>query len=216
MSRPVVLLTGFEPFGGAITNPSWLAVEKVKTRWKGEADLHIARLPTTFRDSGERLDALVSLLRPSVVIATGVAQGRATVTPEVIAINRIDARIPDNSGAQPQEAPVVAGAPDGLFSTLPVKSIVAAMRAAGVPSGLSYSAGSFVCNAAFYALMHALKAYDGAVVGGFIHVPATPELIGDADCPSMSVDLIASGLEAAVLACLTAPAPARLDLGTIA
>lgn len=216
MSRPLILLTGFEPFGGATTNPSWQAVEVVKCRWKGEADLHIARLPTTFRDSGERLEALVSLLRPSLVIATGVAQGRATMTPEVVAINRIDARIPDNSGAQPQEAPVIPGGPDGLFSTLPVKSIVAAMRAAGVPAGVSYSAGTFVCNAAFYALMHALRGYDGAITGGFIHVPATPELIGATDTPSMSADLIASGLEAALVACLTKPAPTRLELGTIA
>lgn len=202
MSYPVALLTGFEPFGGAASNPSWDAVERLSQIWRGPAQLHIARLPVAFADSAERLETMIALLRPDIVIATGLAQGRAAMTPELIAINRIDARISDNDGVRPQDVPVLADAPDGLFSTLPVKAMVAGMRAAGVPATLSYSAGTFVCNSTFFALMNQLRRQGGKAIGGFVHVPATPSEDDTGACPTMSVDMIALGLEAALMACL--------------
>ena len=214
MSRPVVLLTGFEPFGGAASNPSWDAVERVAATWTGPAQLHVARLPTAFAESAERLQALLSLLQPDIVIATGVAQGRAAVTPELVAINRMDARIPDNAGAQPQDMPVVAGGPDGLFATLPVKAMVAAIRAAGIPASLSYSAGTFVCNSAFYALMHTLAGR--ATRGGFIHVPATPTETVSGDCPTMSLEMIVTAIDAAIGVCLIETGEHTTTTGTIA
>lgn len=216
MTRPVILLTGFEPFGGADGNPSWDAVSLVSATWSGRAELHVARLPTAFEESVQRLQALIDLLRPDVVVATGLAQGRASVTPEVIAINRIDARIPDNAGSQPRDAVVVDGGPDGLFSTLPVKAMVAAMRKAGVPAALSYSAGTFVCNSTFYALMSALKQQGRGAIGGFVHVPATPAQSVSGDCPTMSLEAIARGIEAGLMACLVGREAVGQELGTIA
>lgn len=216
MSGPLVLLTGFEPFGGAATNPSWAAVERLKAEWRGPADLEVACLPTVFAESAERLRAMIALLRPDLVIATGVAEGRAAITPEVIAINRIDARIPDNAGARPLDAPVVDGGPDGLFATLPVKAMVSAMRAVGVPAALSYSAGTFVCNAAFYTLLDALRAQERPARGGFIHVPATPDMTDNGSVPSMALDTLVRGLDAAILACLEASADVSGPFGTIA
>jgi pyroglutamyl-peptidase len=213
-ARPVILLTGFEPFGGAASNPSWDAVQRVAANWSGTAKLHTARLPTAFATSGERLGALIDLLKPDIVLCVGLAQGRAAVTPELIAINRIDARIPDNAGSQPRDASVVPGGPDGLFATLPVKAMVAAMRTAGVPASLSYSAGTFVCNSTFYALMHALSG--SQTRGGFIHVPATPAETVNGDCPTMSLDHIVAALEAALSVCLIDKAHASIDAGTIA
>lgn len=200
--RAVILLTGFDPFGGASFNPSWAAVEQVQRDWAGPAELHVARLPTVFAESRERLDALIGLLRPDIVLAVGVAEGRAAVTPEVVAINLIDARIADNAGDQPRDVPVVEGGADGLFATLPVKAMVEAMREAGVPAELSYSAGTFVCNAGFYALLDSLARQGRGAKGGFIHVPAAPEQMGKASLPTMSVETTARGLDAALRACL--------------
>ena len=214
MSRQVILLSGFEPFGGATSNPSWDAVERVAANWAGPHELHTARLPTAFVESAERLNALIGLLRPDIVLSIGVAEGRAAVTPELIAINRIDARIPDNAGDQPQGAAVVPGGPDGLFSTLPVKAMVAAIRAAGVPASLSYSAGTFVCNSIFYAAMHALAGRSAR--GGFIHIPATPTETVNGDCPTMSLEMIVVAIEAALGICLAETAPDVLQAGTIA
>lgn len=211
-----ILLTGFEPFGDASINPSWEAVQYVSERWNGLARLHAARLPVEFEEGAERLRAMVELLRPDIVVATGLAAGRATVTPEVIAINRIDARIPDNSGAQPYDAPVVSGGPDGLFSTLPVKAMVAAMREAGVPATLSYSAGTFVCNSTFYALMDMIRRQERPMIGGFIHVPAMPQSGPGGDLPTMSVETTARGLEAALMVCLGGADAFVGSMGTVA
>jgi pyroglutamyl-peptidase len=109
-----------------------------------------------------------------LVICVGQAGGRAAITPERVAINVDDARIPDNAGAQPVDRPVVRGGPAAYFSTLPVKAIVAALRAAGLPSEVSQTAGTFVCNHVFYGLMHALRKRKD-LRGGFIHVPFLPE-----------------------------------------
>lgn len=211
-----ILLTGFDPFGDAYINPSWEAVQYVSERWNGLARLHAARLPVEFEEGAERLRAMVELLRPDIVVATGLAAGRATVTPEVIAINRIDARIPDNGGAQPIDAPVVPGGPDGLFSTLPVKAMVVAMREAGVPAALSYSAGTFVCNSTFYALMDMIGRQERPMIGGFIHVPAMPQSGPGGDLPTMSVETTARGLEAALMVCLGGADAYTGTMGTIA
>jgi pyroglutamyl-peptidase len=112
--------------------------------------------------------------RPVLVICVGQAGGRAAVTPERVAINVDDARIPDNAGAQPVDRPVVRGGPAAYFSTLPIKAMVEAIRAAGLPAEVSQTAGTFVCNHVFYGLMHALRRREG-VRGGFIHVPLLPE-----------------------------------------
>lgn len=216
MSRPVVLVTGFDPFGGAASNPSFLVAEALAAQWTGPAALQIALLPTIFAESATRLRQLLAEIRPDLVIALGVAEGRAALTPEVIAINRIDARIADNSGAQPRDVPVVEGGPDGLFSTLPIKAMVAAMRAADVPAALSYSAGTFVCNSTFYALMHAVRDGSRPVRAGFVHLPATPDMMAAQGLPSMSIETMRRGLDAALRASLTAAPAPDIAAGTLA
>lgn len=174
---PRVLLTGFDAFGGHSLNPSWLLAQTLHRRQIAGHRVLAAQLPTVFGDSARRLHALLLEHRPVLVICLGVAAGRGAMSLERIAVNVDDARIADNAGAQPVDAPVVAGAPAAYFSTLPVKAMQAAIQAAGIPAELSHSAGTFVCNHVFYALMHrlaTLPALQGAR-GGFMHVPLLPQ-----------------------------------------
>jgi pyroglutamyl-peptidase len=191
-----VLLTGFEPFSGAPVNPSWDAVEFAARDWRGEAEVVVARLPVEFGRAASELLALVETHAPDIVIAAGVADGRTGVTPERIAINLDDAAIPDNAGSQPVDEPVVRGSDAALWSTLPVKEIVAAIRAANLPASASLTAGSFVCNHVFYALQHAL--YGRATMSGFLHVPASPEMGLGPDVPTMTVADAAAALTIAL------------------
>jgi len=190
-----VLLTGFDPFAGDAVNPSGDAVAAVAARWSGPERLIAEVLPVTFDGATARLAALLSEHRPDVVIATGLAGGRNEVTPERVAVNLADARIPDNAGHRPQDAPVVAGGPAAYFSTLPVKAIAAGAAAAGIPSAVSHTAGTFVCNATMYAVLHA--AAGTATRAGFIHVPwatgSAPE-----GMPSLPLGSIVEALEIAV------------------
>jgi pyroglutamyl-peptidase len=168
-----VLLTGFAPFDGAGVNESWEAVRPA-ARALRESGLAVEslELPVEFGRAGELLARAVRAHRPRLVITVGLAAGRTGITPERVALNLRDARIPDNAGASPIDEPVVADGPVGYFSTLPLKAMVATLD--GVPGSVSQTAGTYVCNDVFYTLQH-LLATDGALAGirsGFIHVPS--------------------------------------------
>ena len=175
-----VLLTGFEPFGGAERNSSWDAVQRVA----GVPGLVTAVLPVEFGRASTVLDHLIAEHEPDLVIAVGLAEGRTAITPERVAINLEDARIPDNAGAQPLDSPIDAEGPAAHLTRLPVKKIVAALLAADIPAEVSLSAGSYVCNSVMYRLLASTD-----VPAGFIHVPS-----GDV----MEVATIARALEIAV------------------
>jgi pyroglutamyl-peptidase len=170
-----VLLTGFAPFDGAATNESWEAVREAVPMLVAQGiDAEGVELPVEFGAASALLADAVRALRPRLVIAVGLAAGRTAITPERVAINIRDARIPDNAGAAPVDEPVVPGGPVGRFSTLPIKAIVAALATDGVPAAVSQTAGTYVCNDVFYALQHLLAtepALDG-IRGGFVHVPS--------------------------------------------
>ncbi len=166
-----VLLTGFEPFGGDGHNPSWPAARRAAELLQEDGiGATAVLLPCAFTESGPVLDEALRRHRPQVVIACGLAGGRAAVTVERVAVNLQDARIPDNAGEQPAGSPVVPGGPAAWFATLPVKRVSAALRQAGIPAELSLSAGSFVCNHVFAHLMDGAPAH-GIRAAGFIHVP---------------------------------------------
>ena len=136
--KPRVLLTGFTPFGGETVNPALEAVKRVRCP---EAELRILEVPTVFGDSARLVTAEMDAFRPDVVLCVGQAAGRSAVTPERVAINVDDARIPDNAGQQPVDTPIVPGGPAAYFATVPVKDMVLAIREAGVPSELSNRRG---------------------------------------------------------------------------
>lgn len=184
-----VLLSGFEPFDDATTNSSWDAVQQLASDWDGDAAIATELLPVEFGTAWERLDAAIDRHSPDVVLAVGLADGRTAITPERIAINLADARIPDNAGAQPRELAVIEQGPAAYFSGLPVSEIAAAIQADGIPSHVSLSAGAYVCNDLMYRLMHAVQRQRPALVAGFIHVPSAE---------AMPIATIARGLGIAV------------------
>jgi pyroglutamyl-peptidase len=169
-----ILVTGFEPFGGETVNPSGEIARALDGRVLGRRRITGAVLPCVFGAANAELRRLVRTVRPELVICLGQAGGRAEITPERVAINVDDARIPDNAGAEPVDERIVARGPAAYWSALPIKAIVAALRKDGIPAAVSQTAGTFVCNHVFYGLMHELHRRRG-VRGGFIHVPFLPE-----------------------------------------
>lgn len=188
-----LLITGFDPFDGASVNPSWEAV-KLLPEQIGNYELCKLQIPTVFGLAAETVLEKAAEIQPDAIISVGQAGGRAAVTPERIGINVRDARIADNAGISPKEESIVSGGPDGLFSTLPVKAMIAAIQAAGLPAAISNTAGTFVCNDVLYTLLHH---YAGTGVRcGFIHVPYLPEQ-GE---PSLTLEQTVQALTAAVSA----------------
>lgn len=202
----LALVTGFEPFGGDDTNPSWEVAQRLHGRViaaDGGTALRVqaVQLPCVFGLALQVLDAAITAHRPRVVLALGLAANRSELSVERVAVNLDDARIADNAGGQPLDAPVVPGAPAAYFSRLPVKAMVAAAQAAGVPAVLSHTAGSFVCNHVFYGLMHRLRRRH-AVRAGFVHVPATPGMPLPPGVRPMSLDDQVRGVAALLAASL--------------
>lgn len=199
-----VLLTGFEPFGGAPRNPSEEAVRLLDGSSPPQLDLVTAVLPCVFGTATDALWAAIREHAPDVVIATGLAGGRAQISVERVAINLEDARIPDNCGGQPVDRPVVAGGPAAYFATIPVKACTVAVKALDIPATVSHTAGTFVCNSVFYGLLHRIAQHGYAIRAGFVHVPYAPGQGGSADAV-LPVEVTAQALAAvAVTAASTA------------
>jgi pyroglutamyl-peptidase len=169
-----VLVTGFEPFDGDAVNPSWEVAQVLGAERIAGVRIVAVQLPCVFAAALPALDAAIERHRPRIVLALGLAGSRSAISVERVALNLVDARIADNAGAQPIDAPVAAGGPAAYFTRLPAKAIVADLQAAGIAAELSFSAGSFVCNQVFYGLMHRLRRRRG-VAAGFIHLPPLPQ-----------------------------------------
>ena len=168
----VLLVTGFDPFGGATVNPSWEVVARLPERignWK----LCKLQIPTVFGLAAETVLQKAAEIHAAAILCLGVAVGRSAVTPERIGINVRSARIPDNRGNQPTQEPVIPMGADGLFSTMDVRAMAAAIENAGLPGAVSNTAGTFVCNDVLYTLLHHYQRTN--IKAGFIHVPQLPE-----------------------------------------
>jgi pyroglutamyl-peptidase len=194
-SAPRVLLTGFDAFGGASLNPSWLAVSALDRNVVEGHLIVAAQLPTVFNASLRELERLLRLHKPVLMIAVGQAGGRDAISLERVALNINDASIADNAGAQPVDTPVVMTGPAAYFSTLPIKAMLQGLLQAGIAAEVSQSAGTFVCNHVFYGLMHSLARQRGRKTrGGFIHLPFLPEQ----GRPSMPIETMQRGLSLAI------------------
>ncbi len=207
---PTVLLTGFAPFEGATTNPSWQAVRALRNRRIAGHRIVARELPTEFGASLKVLRAAIRDTKPRLVLCVGLATGRERISLERVAINVDDARIPDNAGAQPMDVAVVEDGPAAYFATLPLKAMLVALREAGIPAEVSQSAGTFVCNHVFYGLMHALRRRP-AVRAGFIHVPyPAAETSADTD---LTLQRVAEALRIAISTALTTRHDPRVAAG---
>jgi pyroglutamyl-peptidase len=190
-----ILLTGFEPFGGEATNPSWEAVAPLQGTTVASHRIETARLPTAFGHGRSLLLRAIARHEPTLVLCVGQAGGRAAISLERIAVNLIDARIPDNRGRQPVDRPVVRGGPEAYLTRLPLKAMRARLIEAGIPCELSLSAGSFVCNEIAYALAHHIATQAPRLRGGFVHIPYSPaQAARHPGAPGMTVDLVTEGL----------------------
>ena len=189
-----LLITGFDPFGGAAVNPSWLAVRELPDV-VGDYELRKLEIPTVFAEATRVVLEKAAQFQPDVILCVGQAGGRAAVTPERIGVNIRDGRICDNAGNQPKGEFVAEDGPAAYFSTVPVVAMAEAIEAQGILATVSNSAGAFVCNDTLYGLLHH---YAGTAVRvGFIHVPYIPEQ-GE---PNMPLERITAALEAAITAC---------------
>jgi len=189
-----LLITGFEPFGRETVNPSWEAVRNLP-EVIGPWHLKKLQIPVEYTNAAKIILEEAQKLQPEAILCIGQAGKRSGVTPEAVAINLRDAAAPDNAGLLQQNIPVVPGGPAAYFTTVPVRNIVEAIKAANIPASLSLSAGAYVCNDVLYTLLNRYHGSETRV--GFIHVPYLPEQAKEG-IPSLTLEQITQALVAAI------------------
>ena len=189
-----LLITGFDPFDGQTVNPSWQSVLALENQI-GEYSLTKLEIPTVFKKGAKMVIEKAEEINPDVIICVGQAGGRSAITPEVVAINLMEANIPDNEGYKPVNEQILQNGENAYFSNLPVRDMVEAIKKEGIPASLSFSAGAFVCNEVLYTLLHKFK--NTHVKVGFIHVPFLPEQT-DGTKPSLKKEEIIKALTLAI------------------
>lgn len=193
-----ILVTGFDPFGGEKVNPALEAVKSLPSEIHG-AEIHWVEIPTVFYRSAGVLEAEIVRFQPDAVLCIGQAGGRASLTPERIAINQDDARIPDNQGNQPIDTPIRPDGQAAYFSTLPIKAMVQAIKEEGLPATVSNTAGTFVCNHLMYQALYLADKKFPHMRAGFMHIPyMTEQVINKPNTASMNLTDIVRGIQAAI------------------
>jgi pyroglutamyl-peptidase len=211
-----VLVTGIEPFDGETLNPSWEAARALDGQVLDGAVLVARQLPCVIGKVNAVLVAAIEELNPVLVLCLGQAGGRSDISVERVAINVVDARIPDNEGQQPVDEPVVPGGPAAYFSTLPIKALVHALRDQGVPASVSQSAGTYNCNAIFYGLSHHIATRRPALRGGFVHVPYLPQMAArHPGAPSLALETLIQAVRIMVATALAVEVDIKRGAGAL-
>ncbi|WP_167142789.1 pyroglutamyl-peptidase I [Canibacter zhoujuaniae] len=209
-----ILVTGFDPFDGEEINPAREAVFALPDEIAGAAIIK-AEVPTEFMQSTILMRELIAQHSPDIVLCVGQAGGISGLNAERVAINLQDARIPDNAGYAPLDAPVIADGPAAYFATLPVKAMVRAAREAGLSAQVSYSAGTFVCNHLMYVTLHELRERPDTRAG-FVHIPYLPEQVAKRPgVPAMPLAETVRGLSEMISAAVGLEKDLEVSEGTL-
>ncbi len=185
-----ILVTGFEPFGGETVNPSWEAV-KLLPDVIGENELEKLELPVEFGVAADIAWKKALECRAEVILCVGQAGGQTAITPERVAINLRNGRCGERVCL---DEPILPDAPTAYFTKLPIRKMVELLKAAKIPSKISYSAGTYVCNDTMYNLLqNAAKCGDEPMVG-FVHVPFIPEQVKNGEF-ALPLESIAEALK---------------------
>ncbi|AMV62168.1 Pyrrolidone-carboxylate peptidase [Pediococcus damnosus] len=193
-----ILVTGFDPFGDDKINPAIEAVKKLPDKIAG-ADIVKVEIPTIFGKCAEVTHDVIVKEQPDYVLNIGQAGGRYGLTPERVAINFDDGRIKDNAGYQPLNTPIHKDGQNAYFTELPVKAMAKAIRKAGLPSSVSTTAGTYVCNHIMYQVQYMIDKEFHDLKAGFMHIPFLPEQVTTRpNTPALSLSDDVRGITAAI------------------
>ena len=196
-----LLLTGFEPFDGDSVNPSGEVAKQLDGRVIGDAVVRSVILPVQHEAARARVAPLLDAPDLAAVVHLGLAGGRARVSLERVAVNVMDYSRPDAHGQVLSGVACVEDGPAAYFSTLPLRAMLAALTAEGIPAAISNTAGTYLCNDISYTTLHALAGLGRSIPTGFIHLPFLPSMVSAhaLEEPSMDLPLMVRAVEIALL-----------------
>lgn len=206
---PLVLVSGFEPFGGYAVNPSAGLAMAVDGRRVGGCEVRGLVLPVQHERARAVLDRALEARVPLAVLHLGLAGGRARLALERVAVNVLDYELPDADGRRILDEACVPDGPAAYFSTLPLAAMLAALTEAGIPAYVSETAGTYLCNQTLYWTLHRVARQGLGTRVGLVHLPLLPAMVAatGTDQPSMDLGLLLRAVD--VLLGVVAGGPPR-------
>ena len=198
-----VVVTAFGPWAKTATNPAAETLAVLAAQSWDNCRFVPIEVPVETNGLLPRVEEALLTHRPTVWMGLGVAPGALGMRAEAVGINCRDFDVEDNDGVVLNGAPIVEAGAAAYFATLPVRDIVAAIQAKGIPTALSYAAGTHLCNQMLYTSLHLIERHGLATRCGFLHVPYTPAFVAHAFSaeevqPSMALDLMATAARTAI------------------
>lgn len=192
-----ILLTGFEPFGKEKLNSSWEVVKNIKDNIM-RTEICKLKLPVAFKKASEMIEAELKREKYDCVLSLGQAAQRPSISIEYIGINLRHTREADNDSYCPKFEKISKDGPDAIVSNLPIENILKAWEENEIPSYLSFSAGTYVCNDIMYST--SLIGKELGLRSGFIHLPYTKAQAMKAtkSRPFMELSTMERGVELAI------------------
>ncbi len=195
MVKIKVLITGFDPFNDEKINPAFESIKRLDNIIGGN-EIYKLEVPTSFSRVFGEVERIIGKLNPDIILHIGQAGGRHGISLERVAINLEESNIPDNDGDKPTNRKIKEKGENAYFSNLPIHLIVEYLRARDIPTNISYSAGTYVCNSLMYRTLSYISEKNLQTRVGFIHVPFILEQVAnkEGNHPSMSLDTISRAL----------------------
>lgn len=195
-----ILVTGFEPFGGDLRNPSGEAVRALAENPNYEMKKLI--VPVSWTRAFSEIEKVWNEWQPDALLMVGLAGGSSAVRVERIGINLcgaikdIDGLYANGSSDLAEERPVIEGEREAFFATYPAACILEALQKAQIPAKYSFSAGTYICNELLFSALAKRNRESKEMPIGFIHIPyADGQKEG---VPSMPLDRMVTALEIAL------------------
>lgn len=186
-----VLITAFEPYDGWSANSSWLSLMQLTYDLPSEPSITTRLYPVDLAVVQERL-AKDLAGNFDYALHLGQAPGSTRLQLESLAIN-----VGGSSRQAPEEyRPLLEGGPTAFRSPLPLGDWALLLREAGVPAGVSYHAGTYLCNATLYFSCYLAEHLALRTRSAFVHVPLDVSQTASQVYPaaSLPVSVTAQGL----------------------
>jgi pyroglutamyl-peptidase len=195
-----ILVSGFEPYGEMSVNPTQTLVREARGFNLEGIEIHSVVLPVNYDECVEKITEEINHVSPDVVVSCGIYPGRAAITPERVGLNVKDTMaedlLADKRGKKPVDEPINAEGPDALFSGLPYRRINENLLAAGIPSYVSNTAGTYICNNTMYGILDHIRRNQLPTIAGFVHFPLSTEMaIENPTQPSLPMGIMVEALQ---------------------
>ncbi|HVX64126.1 MAG TPA: pyroglutamyl-peptidase I [Pirellulales bacterium] len=186
-----VLITAFEPYDRWQANSSWLCLMELTRDRPTQPAITTRRYPVDFQAAKERL-AQDLKANYDYALHLGQAPRSATIRLEEIGLNV------GGGCHEPVERlhPLAADGPTAYRTSLPLGDWSAKLRQAGIPSQVSYHAGTYLCNAMLYWSHYLSEQLGLRTRSAFIHLPLDiSQTLGEREeLPSLPAGVSAAAL----------------------